>query len=229
MEKARDGNRREDVHLKEKARAEVLREDLGGALERDAGGLLKKVSLSTAIGTGGDSEKKNSFRSMAKRSAGGKDAPGPGNRKKGARTYEGMEAGKGAAAVRKGMEAGKRTAEALLRKTEEAGTEIAGAAEDESVRILKDSIHIYQKGVEGAIHGTRSVAGLASKGNGLEKIREAPISPQALRRKIREEAALRERQPAADTRTAKAQGRDKAGGAGRKEALHKEKKGQSAF
>ncbi len=239
MEKARDGNRREDVYLKEKAQAEVLREDLGGTLEKDAGRLLKRASLPTSISNGNDGERKNASRSITGKegiqNACEKDAPR--NGKKAARTHKGMEArkkaaevrkgveaGKGVVAVRKGMEAGKRTAEALLRKPEEAGTGIAGAADDENARTLKDSVHIYQRGVEEAVHGARSVAGLTSKGNGLEKMRDAPISPQALRRKIREEAASRERQPAAETRTAKVRGGDKAGAAGRKEAMHKNKK-----
>lgn len=235
MEKARDGNRREDVHLKEKARAEVLQEDLGGVLERDAGGLLKKASLSVAIGTG--SHGKSMAGKEGVQNAGGKDAPGPRNRKKGAWAHKsmdaskkasmaekGVEAGKGTVTVQKGMEAGKRTVEALLRKTEEAGMEIAGAADDENVRTLKDSVHIYQRGVEEAGHGARSVAGLASKGNGLEKMRDAPISPQALRRKIREEAASRERQPVAETSMAEVQGRGKAGAGGKQDPLHKNKK-----
>lgn len=238
MEKARDGNRREDVHLKEKAQAEVLREDLGGALDKDAERLLKRASLPASISNGNDGERKNASKSMTGKegiqNAGEKNAP---RKKKAAGAHKGMdackkasvaergvEAGKRAAEVRKGVEAGKRTAEALLRKTEEAGTEIAGAADDENARPLKDSVHIYQRGVEEAVHGARSVAGLASKGKGLEKKRDAPISPQALRRKIREEASSREGKPAAEISTAEVQGRREAGATGRQDALHKNKK-----
>ncbi len=238
MEKARDENRKESVHLKEKAQAEVLREDLGGALDKDGERLLKRASLPTSISNGNDGERKNASNSMTGKegiqNAGEKNAP---RKKKAAGTQKGMdaskkasmaekgvEAGKGAAAVRKGMEAGKRTSEALLRKMEEDGTEIAGAADDENVRTLMDSVHNYQRGVEEAVHGARSVAGLVSKGNDLEKMRDAPISPQALRRKIRRDASSRDGQSAAETRTAKAQGRGKAGAAGRQDALHKNKK-----
>lgn len=246
MEKARDENRRESVHLKEKAQTEVLREDLGEALERDAGRLLKKGTsarslarnpsdflVGKALRYGNVSYKlEEASRPAAAGTQKGMDAgkkpseaeKGEKSRKKRMEVRKDAKAKKeGAAAVQKSMEAGKRAAEAFAQKAEEAGTEIAGVADDENARAIKDSIHIYQRGVEEAVHAAWGVASLAGRGNALAEMRDAPISPQALRRKIRREASPRERHSIPQKCTTKIQDGKDSGTAGKRKNLNEHK------